>query len=129
MSVFLDPCGDRWNLPTWPYGLAPEGLETVRQLKKRNLRPGGQAPVGQVMWRSSKQFWAKGLPYGYGIAYLYRVDLAKPRRTPSARQLEALSKAMRVRRTCRECGVEFPYCLPRRYGRTCQGCHGWEVGG
>ncbi|MFI9553139.1 RRQRL motif-containing zinc-binding protein [Nonomuraea endophytica] len=127
-SVFLDPDGVTWGIPTWPWGLAPAELATLRQLKDRGLRPGGQDPVGQVMWHSGKQFWAKGLPFGYGIAYLYRIDLARPRRTPTQRQLEALAKALRVRRTCSQCGTEFPYCLPRRYGRACQPCHGWEVG-
>ncbi|GGK94337.1 hypothetical protein Ppa06_64760 [Planomonospora parontospora subsp. parontospora] len=121
--VYLDPTGRKWGLPTYPWKLAPEGLATVRQLRALGLRPGGQAPVAQIMWRSLRT------PTGPGVrvAYLYEIAKALPRRTPSPKQLAALAKALRARRICPECGVEQPYCLPRRWGacRPCSG--GWGL--
>ena len=40
MTDFYDPEGKRFGLPTFPYGCAPAGLFTGRQLRARNLRPG-----------------------------------------------------------------------------------------
>ena len=111
---FYDPDGTRYGLPTYPYRWAPKGLLTVRQLRARGLRPGGQQPVAQIIWRRGKR-----------IAYLYREDLAKPKRTATAAQLAALAKALRARRICPVCGTEKPYCIPLSLG-FCNDCAaGW----
>lgn len=124
---FYDPEGTRLGLPTWPYGMAPAGLATYRQLRRQNLRPGGQQPVAQLMWRSRRTSSAKGVPRGIQVAYLYEIAKAQPYRPPSPKQLEALARALRARRICRACGIEQPYCLPRRYDQQCQACHGWDL--
>jgi hypothetical protein len=61
---FYDPDGRRYGIPTYPYRWAPKYLYTVRQLRARGLRPAGQSPVAQILWRR-----------GLRVAYLYRADL------------------------------------------------------
>ncbi|HUJ76761.1 MAG TPA: hypothetical protein VL359_17995, partial [bacterium] len=61
---FYDPYGHRYGIPTYPYHWAPKHLYTTRQLRARGLRPGGQAPIAQILWRR-----------GLRVAYLYRADL------------------------------------------------------
>lgn len=101
-----DPTGKRHGgTPTFPWGMAPEGWHTRRQLRALELRPGGQEIAGQIIWRR-----------GDRIAYLYRADLAKPKRTATPAQLAALDKANLTRRTCPECGQVREYYIPRRQG-------------
>ncbi|NJP30675.1 hypothetical protein HCJ94_01385 [Micromonospora sp. HSS6-12] len=109
---FYDPTGTRYGFPTFPYQTAPDGLATRRQLRAAGLRPGGHDPVAQILWRRGKR-----------VAYLYRLDLAAPKRTATPAQREAIGKALRARRTCRLCGVVRPYYISRRYG-CCFDCHG-----
>ncbi|MGN9782960.1 RRQRL motif-containing zinc-binding protein [Nonomuraea sp. ZG12] len=85
--VFYDPMGAQYNLPTYPWKWAPKHLKTRRQLAALGLRPGGQAPVAQILWRK-----------GGRVAYLYDVTRALPKRTPTSKQLAALDKALRARR-------------------------------
>src|ERR1700741_2558637 len=98
---FYDPDGSRYGLPTYPYRWAPRNLLTVRQLRPRGLRPGGQQPAAQILWRR-----------GLRVAYLYDTALALPKRQATPAQLTALGAAMRVRRTCPSCGQEKAYCIP-----------------
>ena len=107
---FYDPDGRRYGIPTYPYHWAPKHLYTVRQLRTRGLRPGGQSPTAQILWRR-----------GLRVAYLYRADLALPRRQATPAQLSALAKALAARRTCATCGTEKPYCMPRSTGQ-CNDC-------
>ncbi|WFE46358.1 RRQRL motif-containing zinc-binding protein [Verrucosispora sp. WMMD1129] len=108
---FYDPLGTRHGFPTFPYQMAPTGLATRRQLRAAGLRPGGHDPVAQILWRRGKR-----------IAYLYRLDLAAPKRVATPAQRQAIAKALRARRTCRDCGQVKPYYIPRRYG-CCLDCH------
>jgi hypothetical protein len=114
-SVYWDPDGTRYGIPTFPWQCAPAGLATRRQLAVKGLRPGGQPVVAQVMWRAAATRGATG------VAYLYRLDLAKPKRVPTAAQLAALEKAMRARRTCPVCGRDAGYVLPRDWD-MCPDC-------
>jgi hypothetical protein len=107
---FYDPDGHRYGIPTYPYHWAPKGLLTIRQLRARGLRPGGQQPIAQILWRR-----------GLRVAYLYRTDLALPRRQATPAQLVAIGKALAARRTCPVCGAEKDYCLPRSTGQ-CNDC-------
>jgi hypothetical protein len=107
---FYDPDGTRYGLPTYPYRWAPRNLLTVRQLRERGLRPGGQQPVAQILWRR-----------GLRVAYLYDTALALPKRRPTPAQLAALANAMRARRTCPACGQEKPYCIRLSTG-LCNDC-------
>jgi hypothetical protein len=111
---FYDPDGRRYGIPTYPYHWAPKGLLTIRQLRARGLRPGGQPVTAQILWRR-----------GLRVAYLYRADLALPRRQATRAQLAALGRAMAARRTCPACGTEKDYCLPRSTGQ----CNDCAVGG
>ncbi|MET7966820.1 RRQRL motif-containing zinc-binding protein [Micromonospora sp. NPDC005305] len=112
MTTTAYPASTAEQFPTYPYRLAPGGLATRRQLRAAGLRPGGHDPVAQILWRRGKR-----------VAYLYRLDLAAPKRTATPAQREAIAKALRARRTCRHCGVVRPYYIPRRTG-SCLDCTG-----
>ena len=53
---------------------------------------------------------------GVRVAYLYRIDLAKPVRPMTSRKWGALALAMLARRTCQKCQVIYSYCMPRSLG-------------
>ncbi len=93
LAQFYDPDGERYGLPTYPYHWAPDGLLTIRQLRVKGLRPGGQDIAAQILWRRGRR-----------VAYLYREDLAKPKRRATINQLAAIGKALRARRICPTCG-------------------------
>jgi hypothetical protein len=107
---FYDPDGTRYGLPTYPYHWAPKHLATIRQLRARGLRPGGQQPAAQILWRKGKR-----------VAYLYHTALALPKRQATPGQLAALTKALRARRTCPVCGTEKDYYIRRSTGE-CNDC-------
>ena len=110
-----DPTGARWGLPTYPWRLAPDGLATRRQLRARGLRPGGQPIAAQVMRHSRRR------RAGVQVAYLYRVDRAKPVRPMTPAKQAALGKAMTARRTCPVCGTDAGYAIPTSLG-SCVPC-------
>lgn len=111
---FFDPSGSRHGgLPTYPWGMAPEGLATKRQLLALELRPGGQPIAAQIMWIR------RGKPV---FAYLYRVDRAKPKRIPTLAQLHVIEKALQARRTCPVCGLDAGYTIPTSLG-CCVDCY------
>ncbi|MPZ67852.1 MAG: hypothetical protein GEU83_21010 [Pseudonocardiaceae bacterium] len=108
-----DPTGARHGgLPTYWWRGAPDGLMTRRQLRAAGLRPGGQDIAAQVVWRRRRRVQ---------VAYLYRVDLAKPKRLVTTAQLIALDRAIAARRTCPTCRVVRGYCIPLSLGE-CVGC-------
>lgn len=98
------------GLPTFPFRGAPRELATTRQLAAMGLQPGNQEVQAQLMWRR-----------GTRTAYLFRIDLAKPKRPATPAQLEALAKArgaaLALRRRCPVCRVDAGYCIPVREGR------------
>jgi hypothetical protein len=100
-------------LPVYPWRCAPEGLATRRQLRALGLRPGGQDVAAQVERPRRRR--------GPLVAYLYRVDLAKPVRPMTPARTSALARANRARRTCPLCGRTFPYVLPVSLG-CCPQC-------
>ncbi|WP_406508414.1 RRQRL motif-containing zinc-binding protein [Streptomyces sp. NBC_00212] len=105
-----DPAGARYGIPTFPWRLAPDGYATRRQLRARGLRPGGQEVAAQLMRESRRR------KAGVSVAFLYRVDHAKPVRPMTSRKWGALALAMLARRTCPECRVVYSYCIPRSLG-------------
>ena len=107
---FYDPDGRRYGIPTYPYHWAPKHLYTARQLRAQGLRPGGQPPAAQILWRR-----------GLRVAYLYRADLALPKRQATDAQRAAIAKALLARRICPTCGTEKPYYIPRSLGE-CPDC-------
>ncbi|ASR00785.1 RRQRL motif-containing zinc-binding protein [Streptomyces sp. 11-1-2] len=109
-----DPEGERHDVPTFPWGLAPEGTATRDQLVARGLRPRGPA-VAQVMWFSRKS------PDEPRFARLYDAAKATPPKPRSPGQIASLAAAMQARRTCPECGETRSYCLSTRL-RVCTPC-------
>ncbi|NGN63876.1 hypothetical protein G5C51_08140 [Streptomyces sp. A7024] len=109
-----DPSGVRYGVPTYPWRMAPEGLATRRQLRAAGLRPGGQTIAGQLMRLTRRTGQRR-------IAYLYRVELAKPVRPMTLAKWAAFDAAMIARRTCPSCRIERWYCIPTARG-TCNDC-------
>jgi hypothetical protein len=113
-TEFCDPTGARYGIPTYWWRGAPDGYATRRQLRAAGLRPGGQPVAAQVKW----------MRRGYErTAYLYRIDAARPKRTATPRQREAIDRALIARMRCPTCRVVHTYVIPRRYGEclTCAG--------
>jgi hypothetical protein len=81
-------------------------------LAEAGLRPGGQDPVAQVMWRRRRVD---------AVAYLYAIAAAKPRRIPAPAQRVAVGLALKARRTCPTCRRDAGYVIPRRLG-VCVDC-------
>lgn len=111
-TEFYDPDGTRYGLPTYPYRWAPACYATVRQLRARGLRPGGQQPTAQIIWRHRGR---------RRVAHLYLTCLALPKRAATPGQLIAIGKALTARMTCDACGVVRPYCMPKSSG-ICNEC-------
>ncbi|WP_329552912.1 RRQRL motif-containing zinc-binding protein [Streptomyces sp. NBC_00696] len=114
-SKCYDPSGARFGVPTFPWRFAPDGYATRRQLRDRGLRPGGQQVAAQVMRRH------RGRKSGVQVAYLYRVDRARPVRPMTSRKWGALALAMLARRTCPQCQLDAGYVIPTSLG-TCVSC-------
>ncbi|MCU7724567.1 hypothetical protein ODJ79_12640 [Actinoplanes sp. KI2] len=111
-AAFNDPDGTRYGIPTYWWQGAPAGYATRRQLRERGLSPGGQPIAAQILWAGTG---------GTRTAYLYRLDLARPKRTATPAQLRAVARALLARRTCPTCRRVQPYYIPRSLGEclTC----------
>ncbi|MEW2194124.1 RRQRL motif-containing zinc-binding protein [Streptomyces microflavus] len=94
--------------------LAPDGLATRRQLRALGLRPGGQDVVAELHRPRRRK-----APL---VAYLYRIEHAKPVRPMTPARADALAAAMTARRTCSNCRTDVGYCIPRSLG-MCVPCH------
>ncbi|MCQ1575939.1 RRQRL motif-containing zinc-binding protein [Streptomyces parvus] len=101
------------TLPVYRWRLAPDGLATRRQLRALGLRPGGQDVAAQLERPRRRR--------GPLVAYLYRVDRARPVRPMTPGRAAALAAAMRARRTCPNCLTDVGYCIPPSLG-TCTPC-------
>lgn len=95
-------------IPVYPWRLAPEGLATVRQLRARGLRPGGQGVVAQIERPRCRR--------GPLVAYLYEIDKAKPVRLMTPAKRAALAKANTARRICPQCRRDAGYVIPGALG-------------
>ncbi|MFH8716676.1 RRQRL motif-containing zinc-binding protein [Streptomyces zaomyceticus] len=95
-------------IPVYPWRLAPEGLATFRQLCAMGLRPAGQPVVAQLERPRRK--------HGPLIAFLYRIDLARPVRPMTPARWAALAKANAARRLCPVCGRDVGYRIPTSLG-------------
>ncbi|MFJ3785762.1 RRQRL motif-containing zinc-binding protein [Streptomyces sp. NPDC090093] len=100
-------------LPVYRWRLAPEGLATFRQLRALGLRPGGQPVVAQLERPRRRR--------GLLVAYLYRVDLARPVRPMTPAKRAALERANAARRVCPECERDAGYRIPPTLG-MCAPC-------
>ncbi|GAA3190700.1 hypothetical protein GCM10010451_45620 [Streptomyces virens] len=100
-------------VPVYRWRLAPDGLATRRQLRAAGLRPGGQDVAAQIERPRRRR--------GPLVAYLYRVDAAKPVRPMTPAKWAALAKANAARRTCPECRRDAGYVIPPSLG-MCATC-------
>ncbi|MFE2934452.1 RRQRL motif-containing zinc-binding protein [Streptomyces sp. NPDC059278] len=96
------------SLPVFRWRLAPDGYATRRQLRALGLRPGGQDVAAQLERPRHRR--------GPLVAYLYRIDRAKPVRPMTPGRRAALNAAMRARRTCPNCRTDAGYCIPPTLG-------------
>ncbi|MGA5652645.1 RRQRL motif-containing zinc-binding protein [Streptomyces seoulensis] len=101
-------------LPVYRWRLAPDGYATRRQLRAAGLRPGGQEVAAQLERPRRRRS-----PL---VAYLYRVDLAKPVRPMTPGRWAALAKANLARRICPRCLTDAGYVIPVSLG-TCVPCN------
>ena len=108
-------------LPEFDRRACPEDLVTRRQLRERGLSPGGHGPVAVLR--------CKGCSYRPDQAcihptraWLYSVEVARPKRTPTLAQEEALDRAMAARSTCPQCKRRYYFCLPLRTQGVCDPC-------
>jgi hypothetical protein len=81
-------------IPAYRWRLAPDGLATRRQLRTLGLRPGGQDVAAQLERPRRRR--------GPLVAYLYRIEQAKPVRPMTPAKWTALAKANAARRICPE---------------------------
>ncbi|MCX5082714.1 RRQRL motif-containing zinc-binding protein [Streptomyces sp. NBC_00401] len=96
------------TLPVYRWRLAPDGYATYRQLRALGLRPGGQGVAAQLERRRRQR--------GPLVAYLYRIDRAKPVRPMTPGRWAALAKANVARRTCPACRLDAGYVIPTSLG-------------
>ncbi|MBV7674316.1 hypothetical protein STHAL_33255 [Streptomyces halstedii] len=101
------------SLPVYRWKQAGRAqLATRRQLREMGLRPGGAEPVARIECRGGKRW-----------AWLYRIDLAKPKFAMTLAKEAALDKAMAARQTCPgPCGRRYFHCLPLRTLGSCLEC-------
>ncbi|MFJ6778755.1 RRQRL motif-containing zinc-binding protein [Streptomyces yangpuensis] len=95
-------------LPVYRWRLAPDGLATRRQLRAAGLRPGGQDVAAQLERPRRRR--------GPLIAYLYRIDRARPVRPMTPAKAAALDRANAARRTCPACRNDVGYVIPASLG-------------
>lgn len=101
------------SLPVLPWKHAGHtDLATRRQLREMGLRPGGQEPVARIECRGGTRW-----------AWLYRIDLAQPRRPMTLAKEAALDRAMAARQTCPACQRRYFHCIPLKTLGTCLECH------
>lgn len=113
IACYWDPTAERHDVPTYPWGLAPDGLATRTQLVAVGLRPRGRH-VAQIRWDSRRSTTPR-------VAYLWPIETARPPAPRSPAQLASLNAAHRARRTCPACGVVRDYRLSTRLG-LCTPC-------
>uniref|UniRef100_UPI0034DF11C5 RRQRL motif-containing zinc-binding protein n=1 Tax=Streptomyces flavofungini TaxID=68200 RepID=UPI0034DF11C5 len=111
-------------LPEYDRSTLPEslGLATRRQLREMGLSPGantGPVAILRCALCATRPQWSCRHPTR---GYLLRIDLAKPKRTPTLAQERALDRAMAARQTCGQCERRFYVCLSKRLG-CCLECH------
>ncbi|MFI8504521.1 RRQRL motif-containing zinc-binding protein [Streptomyces sp. NPDC085524] len=100
------------SLPVFRWRQAGPGLATRRQLREMGLRPGGQEPVARIECRGGRRF-----------AWLYRIDLARPKFPMTLAKEAALDAAMAARQTCGTCRRRYFHCIPLKTLGSCLECH------
>ncbi|WP_405895204.1 hypothetical protein OG612_45175 (plasmid) [Streptomyces sp. NBC_01527] len=110
------------GLPEYDRGACPDHLVTRRQLRDRDVSPGGHGPVAVLRCKRCPYTpqWSCTHP---GRAWLYDIDLAQPKRVPTLAQEWALDCAMAARQTCPQCMRRYTFCLPLKSIGRCLECH------
>ncbi|MGF1235747.1 RRQRL motif-containing zinc-binding protein [Streptomyces sp. 2-6] len=101
------------SIPVYRWHLVPDGLSTRRQLRAAGLRPGGQDVAAQLERPRRRR--------GPLVAYLYRIDAAKPVRPMTPAKRAALARANAASRRCPECRCDAGYVIPASLG-MCTPC-------
>ncbi|MEU1789149.1 RRQRL motif-containing zinc-binding protein [Streptomyces sparsogenes] len=109
------------TLPEYDRSAVPEGLATRRQLRALNLSPGGHGPVAVLRCKACSYRPDQACSHPTR-AWLYSVELARPKRTPTLAQELALDRAMAARQTCPRCCRRYYFCLPLRTQGVCDPC-------
>ncbi|MEU7031437.1 RRQRL motif-containing zinc-binding protein [Streptomyces sp. NPDC046275] len=99
-------------LPVYRWRQAGPGLATRRQLRELGLRPGGSEPVARIECRGGKRW-----------AWLYRIDLARPKFPMTLAKEAALDAAMAARQTCGTCRRRYFHCIPLKSLGSCLECY------
>lgn len=115
--ICYDPDGRHYGVPAYLWRAAPEGLATRRQLAAQQLRPGGQDPVAMVLRPRRRR------PTEPLVAYLYRVDQARPKRPVTPAMLAAVHTAVAARRVCGSCRRQLTYIPAKATGLRCWDCY------
>ncbi|MBT2511049.1 hypothetical protein J7I98_35560 [Streptomyces sp. ISL-98] len=95
-------------IPVYRWHLAPPGYATFRQLRAMGLRPGGQGVAAELERLRRRR--------GPLVAYLYRVDQAKPVRPMTPAKWAALAKANAAQQVCPNCRRDAGYRIPASLG-------------
>jgi hypothetical protein len=99
-TIINDPTGERYGIPTFTWGSAPRNIyATRRQLTAMGLRKAGQDVAAEMHGH------CHGVPT---VMYLYRIDLAKPRRPWTPAKQAAVQAAANSRKKCDSCGARWP---------------------
>lgn len=96
------------SVPEYRWRLAPEGYATRRQLRAMGLRPGGQEVAAELQRPRRRR--------GPLVAYLYRIDRAKPVRPMTPARWAALAKANAAQQVCPNCRRDAGYRIPASLG-------------
>ncbi|MFI9311361.1 RRQRL motif-containing zinc-binding protein [Streptomyces triculaminicus] len=108
------------RFPEFDWHNSPKILLTRRQLRAAGLSPGGHGPVAQLRCRRCSYRPRTTCTH---LAWLYRADLARPKRTATLAQEGALDRAMAARQTCPTCSRRYVFCLPLKTIGSCLECH------
>ena len=111
-TEFYDPDGLRFGMPTYPYRSAPAGWLTRRQLRAKDLRPGGPAPGRAGPVEAPRQA-APGQPVPRIAGAAGAAD--------DAGEVRGAGRALVARCTCPRCGRVMRYCIPVSVG-WCNDC-------
>ncbi|MFL4910912.1 RRQRL motif-containing zinc-binding protein [Streptomyces sp. MMS24-I2-30] len=109
------------GLPEFDRGACPDHLVTRRQLRDRDVSPGHE-PVA-ILRCARCRYTPQWSCTHRSRAWLYDLDLARPKRVPTLAQEEALDRAMAARQTCPKCRRRYHFCLPLKSLGTCLECY------
>ncbi|MFK4123552.1 RRQRL motif-containing zinc-binding protein [Streptomyces longwoodensis] len=110
------------GLPEYDRGACPDHLATRRQLRAREVSPGGHGPVAILRCAQCRTRPQRSCTHRTR-AWLYDLRLARPKRTPTLAQEWALDRAMAARQTCPRCRRRYVFVLPLKTLGCCLECH------